>query len=324
MPRTTPPPLSLTLTMLRKAGGWTQRGLAEAVGMDASLLSRYEKGQGRNLSRAKLLELGSAMDYRPEDIDLLLQALGAIRRADGDAGHDPERAASRHAQRTALRLGLAVAQLAEAHLLERARTHRRRRQRRLAARLWSRLEDCAPAERRLLVAKAREFQSWSLCERLCDESERSAAHDATEAREQAELAVRVAELAPGDEARRSRYLGYARAFVANALRVADELREAEAEFGRAWELWRAGAAAGDVLPEWRLLDREASLRRAFRQWPEALLRLEEARAMAPPEAVGRILLNRAATLDQAGEIEAALATLREAVPLVEAAGDPRL
>ncbi|HVT14732.1 MAG TPA: hypothetical protein VHQ90_00945 [Thermoanaerobaculia bacterium] len=62
----------------------------------------------------------------------------------------------------------------------------------------------------------------------------------------------------------------------------------------------------------------------MRQWDEALALLDRARAAAPPTAAGRILLNRALTLEQAGESEAALAALHEAAPLAAEADDPRL
>jgi len=51
--------------------------------------------------------------------------------------------------------------------------------------------------------------------------------------------------------------------------------------------------------------------------------LDRALAEAPTAARGRILLNKAYTLEQAGEIAGALAALREAAPLVDAAGEPR-
>jgi transcriptional regulator with XRE-family HTH domain len=326
MPRPIPPPLSLTLTVLRSARGWTQRGLAAALGMDAGMLSGYEKGTYRSLSRSKLEELAAELGYRSEDIDLLLMALEWLSApATGpDPADDLSAADQRRAKQAALRLGLVVARLAEARFVELAGVRRRRQARRAAARLWSTIEHSTAEQRRLLVEKAREFQSWGFCERLCEESERASAHQPVQARELAELALRVAQLTPGDEARRSRHLGYARVFVANARRVGGDLHEAEAEFAQAWALWRAGAAAGDVLPEWRVFDREASLRRGLRQWSAALKLLDQALAVAPAEAIGRILLNRAATYDQAGEVEKALASLHEAAPLIEASGDLRL
>jgi tetratricopeptide (TPR) repeat protein/transcriptional regulator with XRE-family HTH domain len=164
----------------------------------------------------------------------------------------------------------------------------------------------------------------SLAVRLCTESEQAAARDAALALQWARLALAVAELAPGVAAWRAALLGYAWAFLANALRVGSDLPAAEAAFATAWALWREGALPpGSSLAEWRLLDLEASLRRDQRQFATALDLLERALAAAPDAARGRILLKTAYTLDQAGRAEAALAILRQAAPLVDAGAEPR-
>jgi transcriptional regulator with XRE-family HTH domain len=128
-----------------------------------------------------------------------------------------------------------------------------------------------------------------LVERICDESEHAAARNARLALALARLALRVAQLVPGDAAARARAEAYARGFVANALRVADDLRAADAEVAQARRLWAAGGTAGDgILGEWRLLDRETSLRRDQRRFGAALDCLD--RALAPPAARGRLLV----------------------------------
>jgi len=219
----------------------------------------------------------------------------------------------------------ASADLFETHALGAIRSRRARQSRREAARSWARLKSCGPAERRRRVESAADLHSWAMAERLAHESERAAADRADLALELAQLALRVAELAPGAPAWRSRCLGYCWAFVANARRVGDDLDGAEEAFAEAWRLWRAGDGADpDLLAEWRLLDREASLRRDQREFTAALDLLDRARATAPAGEVPRILLNRAFTLEQAGRPEEALAELRSAAPLLEATGEPRL
>ena len=122
----------------------------------------------------------------------------------------------------------------------------------------------------------------------------------------------------------SRLRAWAWGFVGNAQRVGSMLPAAAASFASASRLWRAGASPpGSRLAEWRLLDLEASLRRDQRQFASALDLLDRALAEAPTAARGRILLKKAYTLEQAGEIAGALAALREAAPLVDAAGEPR-
>jgi tetratricopeptide (TPR) repeat protein len=73
-----------------------------------------------------------------------------------------------------------------------------------------------------------------------------------------------------------------------------------------------------------LLCLEASLRRDSRHFPEALDILDRALASAPPDARGRILVNRAFVLNQCGEPAEALRTLSRAEPLIDEPIEPRL
>jgi transcriptional regulator with XRE-family HTH domain len=329
----TPPPsiLSLALTSLRKAARWSQKDLAAAAGVRRLQVSQYETGTA--LDRQRLEELAALMRYDAADVDSALlffdqltarpRPPAAAAAAESPATPTPDerlvvgQVTVRVAQLFAGRL---KAQLASAMVAERLA-----RERAEAALLWQELQPCTGRQRRLLVESSPRFQGWALCERLCAESARAAAHCAGEAIGLARLAVRVAELVVGAAAWRSRLQGYARAFLANAWRVDGKLRAATVEFAAAWKLWREGAA-GDagLLPEWRLLDLEASLRRTLRQFARALELLDQARAVAPQEELGRILLNRASTLEQAGEVAAAVETLRDAEPLIKSTGDARL
>ncbi len=100
---------------------------------------------------------------------------------------------------------------------------------------------------------------------------------------------------------------------------------AEEAFARAGEFWEAGATADPgLLPEWRLLDLKASLRRDQRRFAEALDLLDRARTASPQETAGRILLIKAVTLEHMGESEAAIEALQDASPLVNGQLDPRL
>jgi tetratricopeptide (TPR) repeat protein len=98
-------------------------------------------------------------------------------------------------------------------------------------------------------------------------------------------------------------------------------------FSRTQELWEAGKAAAYLpLAGWRLLDLEASLLRAQHRFPEALERLGQALALCggEPLATGRILLKKERVSYQLGDFEAALATLADAAPFVQASRDPHL
>ncbi|HEV7518294.1 MAG TPA: helix-turn-helix transcriptional regulator, partial [Thermoanaerobaculia bacterium] len=184
----------------------------------------------------------------------------------------------------------------------------------------------AAERRRLLSLSLRASRSWAVAAELAHASARVAADEVEEARELAELALFVARRVPG-EAQRARAEGYCTGFLANVGRVATEFDEASELFPRVWALWQAGEAAASLpLAEWRLLDLEASLRRAQHRFPEALERLGRARELAggEPLATGRILLKRERVYYQLGDSAAALATLEEARSAVEASGDPHL
>jgi tetratricopeptide (TPR) repeat protein len=104
------------------------------------------------------------------------------------------------------------------------------------------------------------------------------------------------------------------------------LPEADAEVQRAKGLWEAGEA-GDpekLLDEARVLGLEASLRRDQRRLPEALDCLDRALAADRGGLRAHLLINRAKTLEELDDYEEAVATLRKALPLVDAERDPRL
>jgi hypothetical protein len=81
---------------------------------------------------------------------------------------------------------------------------------------------------------------------------------------------------PGRKEWRLRVRGFATAHAANALRVAGELKAADALMEEAKRLWHAGSDPDAVLDPGRLLDLEASLRRDQRRFEETLTLLDEA------------------------------------------------
>ena len=328
--------------VLRALRGWNKQKLAREAGLDPSTIVRYEKGQivPPPATLARLVAAIGMPLVLAERLFLPLVRLsrlvvaaepGAAPRAGlpWQAGSsregDPEVAAFADAMSvaTGAALGLLGAELAqceeggdpgrpgagwEGGLPRRAG--------------WSGIEEVVAALEGQLTSTPRR---WLLAESLCSRSVEAAPHSAAEALRLARLAVQAAAQSKGSRAWRSRLRGFARAFLANALRVAGRLREAEAEFAAAWRLWRGGAA-GDphgVLPEWRLLDLEASLRRDQRRFPEALALLDRARQTAPAGAAGRLGLSKAFILEQTGEFQAAGDLLREVTGQVEAYGTAR-
>ncbi|HVT14931.1 MAG TPA: helix-turn-helix transcriptional regulator [Thermoanaerobaculia bacterium] len=321
---------SALVRVLRALRGGTQEKMATAARIDGSSLSRYESGES-SPRREALERLAGAAGLPLELAVAVVRLARAAAGAPAGAVAVPEAAEDAAFEEALRRAGRAtaagfVAELAAAEVAAARPRPPAAEDRAVSAEQWRRLEPYGAPERRLLVESARELQGWGLAWRLCEESERAAADTAREALELAALGLRAAELAPGSERWRKRLQGYAWGFVGNARRVASDLPGAEKAFTRAWMLWREGAGSdpAGLLGEWRLLDREASLRRALRQWDKALALLDRARAAAPAAAVGRILMNRAFTLEQAGDAEAALAALREAAPLVDGTEAPRL
>jgi tetratricopeptide (TPR) repeat protein len=191
-----------------------------------------------------------------------------------------------------------------------------------AAKLWGRLAEL-PAVARLEVVRAvAGYQSWALCERVCQESVAEASRNVQRAASLARLAQEIAARVPGPEDWRSRLQGYATAHAANVLRVAGKLTAADATFVAAKRLWREGADPASILDPGRLLDLEASLRRDQRRFEEALALLDTAIALGRSPA--RALIKKGFTLEVMGEYGRAVEALLQAAPLVERQGDPRL
>ena len=327
MPRTMPPVLSLTLTLLRSARGWTQKDLAKATGIPSSVLSDYEKGR-RSLPPAKLEKLAAALGIEPEATEMSVFCAGFFQPDEGTGEVGSPMELDKEERRLVRRASALAAKYAgekiQSEIPRLLQARKIRQARKEAEELWERLKPYSPRERRVLVEGAQEFRNWALCERLCAESERAAAADAGRALDLADLALRVAIRVPGDEGWRSLVQGYAWAFIGNARRVANDLPGAEEAFVRVWEFWNQGSLSDtEILAEWRLLDLEASLRRAQRRLSEALDLLDRA-LMQQAGDEGRILLKKAFTLEQMGEYERAIDALTQAANAVNDQSEPRL
>jgi transcriptional regulator with XRE-family HTH domain len=267
--------------VLRALRNWDQTELGRAAGHDAAAISKYESG-AKTPRYATLERLAAAVGVPMRTVETVLlpilrQVLAQLPpRAGGtpmgDAG--PAGAGTRQgdvalasALHEAVASGLAMA-AGELGRLEAegksASAVPRAADRLKGAELWERLEPCSAQERRWLIERLPEFQTWSLAERLGSESARAAADDATVALELAQLGLQVAELCRGEERWRKRLQGLCRAFLANARRVQGELRSAEREIAGARQLWDEGEGGdpGGLLGGWRLDDLEGSLRRA--------------------------------------------------------------
>jgi transcriptional regulator with XRE-family HTH domain len=319
--------LCVALTFLRSGQGWTQAELAAASGISPKHLNDYERGW-RKLTREKLEHLIAFMGLPPETIDSTLACLAANRaagRAPRDAADDHSET-QRRVEVVAARAGKLMAGFARSVLSLVAAEGEALKARLRGESLWGELKRRpAAGSRRLLVKKGMKFRDWGLCVRVAAESLERAANQPREAQELAELAVLIAELAPGTEAWRSRLQGYAWAHLANGRRVCQNLPGANEALARARKLWQAGAAADPGLLNAAVLPWiEAAVRRGERRFPEALKQIEAALALDPGELRGKILITKSAIFQILAEPEASAAALSEASPLIDAGREPRL
>ncbi len=316
-------PRSLALINMRRHRGLFAGELATHLKVPESLVNRYEEREEPPYE--VLLAWGLKLDFTTENVEwYVFGATEGCREAPVEGSLlDPAPTEVLRIRALAGRLCRGLYQLCEEILLQAARAWKLRRDRREAGKRFQELMK-TPMKRRMAVLETfPEYQTWAVSERLAHESETAASDRADRALELAQLAVRAAELTPGDEASRSGVLGAALIFLANARRVANQLDGAEADCARGLTLWaKAPRRIQQVLGAWRIKDKEGSLRRDQRRYPEALDCLKEARELAPPAEVARVLVNRAVVLEHMGNSEQAVEVLREAESRLRKPTDP--
>jgi transcriptional regulator with XRE-family HTH domain len=244
-------PRNLMARLFRAVSGETQKDFAQKTGVDLSLLARYELDQVEpGLDHLARLAEGADLTLAEGEQALrLIDTLRDPRRRTGAGVEDLGPELSAVLSGTYQRL-LRLAPPADPPRAE---------DRERASDLWSRLEPLSEDERLAVVQVAREFQSWALLERVCQES-LAASGEAGQAASLARLAQEIAVRVRGPEEWSNRLQGLAAAHLATALRAAGE--PAEETFERARHLWDSGADADGLLDPGPLLDPEASLRQS--------------------------------------------------------------
>jgi tetratricopeptide (TPR) repeat protein len=314
------PPLSTALAVLRTIQRRPQTEIADAIGCGPTLICDYEAAR-KPLSRERLDEIAVALGIPFEAVDLTLSFLKSFRSLTSPEGGATIR--SRRAE--VVTQVTASAEVFARSLLALGPERRAEEDRRQARILWDRLKSQPSDQRRALVESTPELRSWALCELVCERSLEAAADKADRALDLAGLAVRIAELAPGEAAWRQRLQGYALAHLANARRVSGDLPAADAEFARARSSWEHGASSvSNLLSETRFFGLEASLRRNQRRLSEALELLDLALSSAEESERKNLLVNRANVLELLGDFEGAIDSLQESASLVSAEHEPRL
>jgi transcriptional regulator with XRE-family HTH domain len=304
--------------MLRAFSGRTQEQLAADLGVTQSLIAQIELGEV-SPSPEHLYAMAKRAGITLPEAEVLLRQHEAFLRAPRRRGRSAEDLFDGLAEELRSRARAAYRRFLTLPLPESAP---RAEDRLRAEELFSRLEGLPPKARRVVVRVAEAYQTWALCEKSSHASARAASRDLEEAAAWGRLAEQIAKLVRGPEAWRRRVQGYAAAHVANVLRVRGDLKAADAAFEQAERLWHSGADPAGVLDPGRLLDLEASLRRAQRRFDEALALLDEAVAVGRcPE---RALTKKGFTLEVMGDYERAVETLLRAAPWVDRQADPQL
>lgn len=325
--RKIPGVLGHALNFLMAAHGWTAGRLAAAVGVSDSTISAYVRED--SLTRERLDEL--ALDFMglgPEDVRCaVLAARMALPLVPHPASPVDPPAVDLRTHRLAA--AISAAEVFEIALQELLRDERReRRQQALVEgrKAADELKTYSRSDQLVLLQGAPEYQHWSVAFVLCADSEAAAPHKPPRALELAELALLVARQVQGvDDSFRNRLLGWCHGFVGNARRViGGSLPAAEQSFAEARRLWDRGEDPADLLSEAHLLDMEASLRRALRQFDRALELHEDALKVALPEEIGSILLNKGLTYQYSLKYEKAIETLAKAEAAIDGERQPRL
>lgn len=180
--------------------------------------------------------------------------------------------------------------------------------------LWNRIR-ALPRQRQLWeLRRAPAGEHWALCEALCLESQLLCAHDPAGAVTLAEQALKAADRVVGAAAWRAKLRGFAWAHVGNARRAQEDLAAAERAFLSADRFWKAGEEARNgLLEEGLLFALKASLRRTQRRFKEEAALLEQASAAASGVKFRvQVLLSQARLSKEMGDLEGAVAILRQA------------
>jgi transcriptional regulator with XRE-family HTH domain len=309
---------TLLARMLRAFSGLTQEQLAAELGVTQPLVAQIEGGESTP-TREQLRGMARCAGIALRDAEELVREYEALRRPFRRPGRSAEDLLDGMASELRSRARAAYRRLLTLPIPE---SLPRAEDRLRAGDLFSRLERLDPPIRRGLVRLAEPYQTWALCEQACHASERAASRDLEEAAAWARLAQEIAGRMRGPEAWRRRLRGYAAAHAANVVRVRGDLDAAAAAFEEAKRLWESGADPAGVLDRGRMLDLEASLRRAERRFGEALALLDEAVAVGrSPE---RAWIKRGFTLEVMGDYEGAVEALLRAAPRLDRQAEPLL
>ncbi|MFL6194282.1 MAG: helix-turn-helix domain-containing protein, partial [Thermoanaerobaculia bacterium] len=215
--------------LLRALSGKTQEQFGKETGIQTALLAQFELGKAIP-ARPHLERMAAAVKLSVSSTEDALRYLDTLRRPRNRRGAGAKPILGGIAEGVRSELDHAYRRLLGVRLPDLGPQEEDRWR---AAELFNRLEGLSQAARMAVVEVAEECQSWALCERACDASEREASRNLEQAAAWAQIARRISERVRGSEEWRNRLQGYAVAHVANVLRVSGDLGSADITLGKA-------------------------------------------------------------------------------------------
>src|SRR4051812_45972149 len=189
--------------LLRALSGKTQEQMAEAIGADRSLIAQFELGLVAP-SRDHLKRMAQAIGITLADMDDLLKMVETFQQPRRRPGPGTEELLEELMEKLRAPLDAARRRLLA---LPRPDRPPRTEDRQEAEDLWCRLRDLPEKTRLTVVRVAGEFQSWALCERVCEEALQAMSRSREEAAGLARLAREIADRVRGPEGWRPRVQG---------------------------------------------------------------------------------------------------------------------
>lgn len=318
---------SLVIKMLALWKGLLQKQVGARAGLDEKETSRvFSQATMDDDLYQRMLEKMNARPVQVAVVTGALEALDALDRENGLSEAERERI-----ERTLLE----AQRILRNDLTEAARLSRKappfdgypepdhvEPARWQAREVWPLIEKLPASKQEMIVRHSPQYQTWAFMELVCEKSAEEASRDPERAAGLARLAMVVAETVRGPEGWCNRVKAYALAQVPNVERVFGRLDSADSGLAEASRLWLAGSDPDKILDPGRLLELEASLRRAQRRFDDALT------CLAKAERVGRrkdrYLVKKGSILVVMGRYSQGADVLLEAKPLVEQRGDKRL
>lgn len=238
---------NLVARLLRALSGKTQDQLAGEIGVHPSLVAQIELGL--LAPRPELLaRMAGSAALTLENADDVLRLVEGFQQDRQQGGREVE-----DLDQLGEELRLHISRIQRRLLtLPVPENLPRPEDREGAGKLFQRLVELDAETALAVVRVAEEFQDWAICERMCEEALKAASCDLERASSLVRLALEIAERVPGPEGWRNRMKGYAAAHEANVLRVAGELKAAEAGLVAARQFWESGSDPGGVLDSGRL------------------------------------------------------------------------